>query len=341
MVAKATLEILLSDTSPPARTGVPPGLAPAGGSPGGGPPIPGTTTPRPAGASPYFLPGGGPATTKPKPAGASPYFLPGGGPGTTKPKPAGASPYLMPGGGPGTTKPKPIVPPGLPSKFEALQLNLLKASDALAMAGFGKTAKLLQTLGMATTPAIMGIVGIGAAATGLVLAVRAAYKSIASEVANLKEVSGVVAMAAAETEIKRIRANVDRGKRIGGDVARFERARVEIELAMFELVTEIKEILVKLVVPIMEAIAFLIRNVPDGVTMIDAIMAIVGPSLHMVTGGLTTSVYLLDKIHEWFAGDDEEDAGLGKMGPNLLNLLRGRGDFAPERPLPPHAVAPI
>ncbi len=123
--------------------------------------------------------------------------------------------------------------------------------------------------------AALGPVGIGlaavGAATGLaVVGVKKFADSMEAEARKLADKSPDLAMATAQTDINREMASMRRAERIGPKLSNFERVRSKAETALYEIGTEIKDILLKLVEPLLP----LVEGAANGVmAMLEMIRA--------------------------------------------------------------------
>jgi hypothetical protein len=177
---------------------------------------------------------------------------PGGS--TTAPGIPGANrsnqgPKAPPIGGRPAAKPPELTPLELQEKRIAAVKGEIQAIAKRGLASIPGGAAIAGRAG--NIAAIFGPVGIAAiaVATGLgaaAVAARAFANDVTKQIQALRGVSGPLAVSGAERDVELQLARLRRGQAIGGDLARIERQRTRREVALFDIGTEIREVLLSL-----------------------------------------------------------------------------------------------
>lgn len=149
--------------------------------------------------------------------------------------------------------------------------------------------------------AVAGPIGIAVAAiTVMGLAVKKFTDVMVQEADRLAGLSGDVAAAVAETDVRRLQATQRRAQDIGPQVAQFERRRADVEIALFDLQTQSLAVLLKLAEKADPLIEFTITAVD---TLADILEAL---SKNEKGINLLAGLIPLVRIVEAFA-DDQKD----------------------------------
>lgn len=116
-----------------------------------------------------------------------------------------------------------------------------------AGAGAGGAAGGVGALAAVAGPAAVAVVAATAAITGLAVAVKKTISALTSEAERLQDYSGDVALSVARSEIRAEMADIRRAERIGPNLAKFENLRGRAEEKLADVMTEVYDLLTKLV----------------------------------------------------------------------------------------------
>jgi len=155
------------------------------------------------------------------------------------------------------------------------------AAATTAPAAAGGAAAGGAAGGLAALAAVTGPVGIALAALGATVGI-AAYAAkkfgdaMQAEASRLADWSAKISLAMAQSDINRQLAELRRAERLGDDLAEFESARSEAEIAFYELGTEIKHILLTLVKPLLPVIEELSKFMVHALERLGKIVDVLG-----------------------------------------------------------------
>lgn len=216
-------------------------------------------------------------------------------------------------------------------EFRAAISQLQAAGASLASGRVGGAV----AAGAGGLTAIAGPVGITAAAlaAGLgvaAIAVRTFAKTIQTQTAQLAIVSQDVALAQAQTEIRRFRALIRRGREIGPELASAERLRARLEDELFDLGTQILRVLLRFVDAATPAVELFISFANKITTFIDKF------GIPYVEVALALFTFLRDRFGIDLLGGDEDEQD--PFVEEFLRLLPRPPLFWPhDQPIPGNA----
>lgn len=274
-MAKAQLEIQIYDTGAP----------PVGATPG--PPAPTGPTPTPPTQQNQSQPQ--PPTTSP----SQPPPLP------TPPAP-----------------PKPPVPPKPPSVSSAVS-QLVKQLGSMLTGGPGALLSgaggLLQSAGGVASA--VGATGAGAAMAAIAGPIAAVGASLAlvvhllsKQVDALAQYSGAISAATARSEIRDMKAEMNRAEALGPMLARFEDARSRMANKFYDLMTQIIDILLRVFGPALTRIITLIETACESLTFIINVLTLKwGDAWEQVKQKVSDA---WEQVKGWFGSKDAEDSDM-------------------------------
>lgn len=207
-----------------------------------------------------------------------------------------------------------------------------KAGVSAGAAGSASGAAAgVMRLAAAAGPAAVAVGGLGLAA-GIAVSHVKNFASIMNEqVERLQGMSGAVATAVANNQVKSILQDLNRAQRVGPQLARFEDTRGKFEQVQHEAWTAILEILLKmydLFEPVTKAVLGAAESATDTLSKNTE-------TVYQIWSWLATLgnlPMLILKVIEWFSGEEdekkeEEDVMFREM---IVNHLRGhRAAVAP------------
>lgn len=156
----------------------------------------------------------------------------------------------------------------------------------------------------AAIAAAVALKGLEKAADGA----RKVWESVKSDIDSASNLNGQVAVAKAMSDVNMQMAEMRRANELGPQLARIEKARGEIDIKMYELTTEIKAVLVDILVPIIEGISAIAEPTLEAIDYVGGIYyevnRITNPHLALVIAGI-------EKIYNFYRKNsndvDDED----------------------------------
>lgn len=189
-------------------------------------------------------------------------------PGGPPPTPPGAS---------GVNQPRlPTVPPrssAAAARGQAVRAGAATGARAAgtAAAGTGATAGAGATVAaLASNPVGWVIAAIIVAFSTLILATIGLVKVFKSQERELAEVSGEISGVLAQREVTRIESQIDRNERFGSDIAQFGQVWTNFEDALYNLITEMLDLLM----PLMPLIELILEGIQIGISQLRVQIAV-------------------------------------------------------------------
>lgn len=177
------------------------------------------------------------------------------------------------------------------------------AAAAAGATGAG-TASAMAALAAATGPVAIGLAAV-AGATGLAYAaVQKFADAMEQQATTLADWSVELSSALAESEIKMMRAEMERAERLEKPLASFEDKKADMDVAIYQLGTEIKLAFVQIVEPMLP----LIRDVAKGMAAVVGTVNDVLPFVKTVLLQLLPAQLRLVALAQWQQGHLQEQA---------------------------------
>lgn len=222
------------------------------------------------------------------------------------------------------------------------------SAPAAAVAGVGSGAGG-ATAGIAGLAAAAGPAGIAIAALAATVGVAAfGVKKFADamevEANKLADWSVAISEEMAKSDIKREEAELRRAQRLEEDLSKFESARSDTEVALYDLGTEIKDILLRFATPLMEVIAQGVTNLTNLYKLLRPFIDAALSFLMLVPDVFLKLAKKLGDFIEWvlekFGAGEDDDAADGFTQQFLfMGLAAPRDPFDPAPiSLPPTIV---
>lgn len=239
----------------------------------------------------------------------------------------------------------------VPEATATAAASAARVATPVAAEGAGATATAGATTALATlTAAALNPITITAAVVAaefiaLGVAAKQLHDIFSSQIELLKDISPDIAQATSETDIRRLRTQVDRAERIGPELARFERLRGRGEDALARVGTSILDVLIRIfefwetelnvLVSSMEATAAGIDSMSTkGELIFDFLTGRFGELPEDIKRAIAAETRFNKELLEVFTGekpdklatflDDFLNAGADIKGGRLEDALRGR-----------------
>lgn len=187
-------------------------------------------------------------------------------------------------------------------------------------------------IGVAVGTAIGSIVGsaVGEMAANIAGAIQGMHAGI---VAELREVNGVVAAAAAESDFRELQAAIDRGNRIGGEVAGAQGSFSDLSIAIKDAWAEFYLLLRPFLILLSEASTILIRL---GIAVL-VILNLIMKAIIIIIDALVFLISWIPLVGPWLSdiaralkGNPESDASFENQIDDLFNALNNTEEGAPK-----------
>ena len=186
------------------------------------------------------------------------------------------------------------------------------------------------------------------------LAAGAALKKFAdnaeAEARRLSRFSGELALATAQSDIRRELADLRRARRIGPAAARFETRRSRLETEFFDLVTEIKASIFQILeqfAPLIELLGTVLEGVTGIVRFLNesGLLPVFLEFTNIVIARLLSMARWIEFIAKWFGFDGAKDEDLRDPFFETFNTMVQQGanagpDEAPVAVVPDNVIGP-
>lgn len=248
----------------------------------------------------------------------------------------------------------PTVPPrprgSMPAAARSVGTAATGARAAGAAAGSGGASAATGTAAagvgaLASNPVGWVIAAIIVAFSALIIATVGLVKTFKSQEQELRDVSGEISGALAVREVRRIESQIDRNERFGSDIAQFSMVWTNFEDALYNLITEILDLLV----PFLPMIEVILESITLTIALQRqqlALLNVISEMIDAMVGGWMTDETVGEAIQNFFDAQTAVQQAMDDLmtfnnRPSQTSRLFGNNPFQNNsRPITPGQFNP-